>query len=92
MDQLQVRIDQYFDQRTRGKQGAIKDYITTQETQHSIHLGENDYLSLSNHETVIKSQIDDLTKSIRKSTTKCSSSVFLTKDDPHSRLEHDMGK
>lgn len=89
MDDLNQRISDYFSTRTKGKGGVIKDYLETPHAEHSIFLGDNDYLNVASHEYVVKRQVEDLQNSSARGVLM--SSAFLTADDPHFRLEKEMG-
>lgn len=89
MDLLQNRVQTYFQSRTKGGNGILKDYISTPDKSHRIFYCDNDYLNLSSHESVLLDQIQDLEASIGRGIMR--SSVFLNDEDPHTQLERDMG-
>jgi CAI-1 autoinducer synthase len=89
MEELNGRIHDYFQTRTKGKGGVIKDYLATPQTRHSIFLGGNDYLNLVNNEEVVRCQVEDLQHGAGRGVVM--SSAFLTDEDPHFQLEKDLG-
>jgi CAI-1 autoinducer synthase len=90
MDTLDERIDEYFRTRTLGKRGVIKDYLITPNLDHQIRVGDNDYLNLVNNEFVVRRQVEDLEKGIGRGVVM--STAFLSEEDPHWKLEREMGE
>lgn len=91
MDDHNKRISDYFKTRTKGQNGLWKDIMMTFNKDHSIILGDNDYLNLAHHKDVLTKQADDLIKSTSSDATdNIRSSAFLSEFDPHTALEKDL--
>ncbi|KAL2818230.1 pyridoxal phosphate-dependent transferase [Aspergillus cavernicola] len=83
------RIKKHFETRTKGQSGVLKDILATSNNNHTILLGDNDYLNLVRHKDVVTKQAKDLVSStLSRDTAK--SSVFLSEFDLHTALEKDL--
>ncbi|KAL4929684.1 pyridoxal phosphate-dependent transferase [Aspergillus undulatus] len=85
------RVKEYFETRTRGGNGALRDIMTVTEKNHTILVGDNDYLNLVHHREVLLKQANDLIHStFTDNTDNIRSSVFLSEHDPQTSLEKDL--
>ncbi|KAL4918474.1 pyridoxal phosphate-dependent transferase [Aspergillus aurantiobrunneus] len=87
------RIKRYFETRTKGQNGVLKDIMATSNQDHAILVGDNDYLNLVHHKDVLTKQAEDFINSTyNEATDNIRSSVFLSDFDPHTALEADLGR
>ncbi|KAL4942754.1 hypothetical protein BDV06DRAFT_235198 [Aspergillus oleicola] len=85
------RIKDYFRTRTKHQNGVLKDVMSVPDKNHTVLVGDNDYLNLVHHREVLLKQVNDIiTSAFTNDTDNIRSSVFLSEHDPHTALGKDL--